>query len=332
MEKKAVSYVNIGSGLIFDRQGHIITRSSIVLGADHNTITLANGVQYPAEFVGHDPETGFAVLKIEGENLVPAKLGDSDRLSVGNWIIIIGNSLGVYPSVVVGSLSGLREDGIIQVSALLDPGNNGSPIFNTDGEIVGIVAARLNTGESSAEPFWGYNFSQTTLAYPINWIKRIAQDILEFGYVRKGWLGVVGKNDASKPEIKKVLANSPAQKVGLSVGDIIVKYSDKRVSDIEELARLVQYTQPGKVVSLQFLRNDQLKDVDIKIGEKTYANKPEFALDRTVPVPTSLLNRSLRTDSPNNSINWMERNQILEMRVNHLEKELAQLKKLLQEK
>lgn len=329
VEKKAITYINIGSGIIFDKNGHILTRSSIVLGSVSNSVTLANGEEYPASFVGHDPETGFAVIKIAGDGLKPAHLGSSDTISLGSWIIMIGNSLGVYPSVVLGSINGLRADGIIQVTANLEPGNNGSPIFNTKGEVIGVVAARMNTNEGVPQSFRASSFSYTILAYPINWIKRIAQDLIQFGHVRKGWLGVVGYHDGVNPRISEVIDNSPAHNAGLTVGDVIVRFSGKEVRSIAELAHLVEYSVPGKTVTLDYMRAGKLFNVDIEIGEKSVNDVASSELYQA-PNYSAFVDRAMKPWPHNYPLNWVERNQMLEMRIMNLEKELEKLKSMIE--
>lgn len=330
VEKKAVTYINIGSGIIFNDEGHIITRSSIVWGSESNTVTLSNGKEYPAKFVGHDPETGFAIIKIAGDDLKPAYFGNSDFIAPGSWIVMIGNSFGVFPSIVFGSINGLRNDGIIQISANLDPGNNGSPIFNTKGEVIGVVVARLNTYQGVPESLGGYNFSQTILAYPINWIKRIAQDIIQYGHVRKGWLGVVGYHDGMKLKIRKVNDNSPAHKAGLTVGDVIVKYSGKEINNITELAHLVEYTIPGETVTLDYRRAGKLFNVDITIGEKSVEGDSVSVDFRKFPISSTIINKTVKPQPQNYPINWIERNQRLEKRIVKLEKEIEKLKRMIE--
>ena len=330
VERKPVSYMNIGSGLILDNEGHILTRSSIVWGSETNIVTLSNGVEFKAKFVGLDPKTGFAVIKVISDGLNPVRLGDSDDMALGSWIIVIGNSLSVYPSVVLGSINGLRSDGIIQISVNLDPGNNGSPIFNTKGEVIGIVAARLNAAEDSPESFYGYNFSETNLAYPINWIKRIAQDIIQYGYVRKGWLGIIGYHDGKKPKIREIINNSPAQKAGLIPGDVIIKFTGKEVNNISELVRLVEYTNPDQTISLECLRNGKPLNVDIEMGEKTKSDTAEFQYLQNAPISSKFVNKTIKPMIQNYPTNWYQQRQMLETRIEILEKELMKLKNMLE--
>ncbi len=313
--KQSLSYINIGSGIVFDETGHILTRSSIVAGAESNLVTFSNGVESPAIFVGHDPETGFAVLKTQTEYLTPARLGDSNNIVPGAWNLMIGNSLGVYPSVVFGSINGIRNDGMIQISANLNPGNNGSPILNTKGEVVGLVAGQMSPRENLTDSFLESDFHATILAYPINWIKKITEDIIQHGYVRHGWLGVIGEPEGWKAKIKEIKKNSPAQQAGLVEGDVVVKFSDKNVNSISELARLVKYTPPGETVPVEYLRGEQTMYSNVKIGEwQIHDKKPETS----VPAAKNL------------TLTEQERNQWILGRINELEKELNQLKKLME--
>jgi len=314
--KQSLSYINIGSGIVFDAAGHILTRSSIVAGAESNLVTFSNGQESPAVFVGYDPETGFAVLKVNTESLTPARLGDSNNIVPGAWNLMIGNSLGVYPSVIFGSINGIRNDGMIQISANLNPGNNGSPILNTKGEVVGLVAGQMSRRESLTNSFLDYDFHATILAYPINWIKKIAEDIIEHGYVRHGWMGVVGEPEGWKAKIKEIKQNSPAQQAGLAEGDIVVKFSHRNVNSIAELARLVKYTPPGKTVPVEYMRGEDKMFANVQIGEWQIHNKPPS-------FPVAKKKENLTITEP-------ERNQWILSRINELEKELKQLKELIE--
>lgn len=323
IEKKAMPYMNIGTGIIFDDSGHILTRSSIVLGSELNTVTLADGTELPAELKGHDPETGFAVLKVEKQNLEPVRLGDSENVRLGSWNLIIGNSFGVYPSIVFGALNGVRDDGMLQISANLNPGNNGSPIINVDGEVIGLVAGLMNTGDGLLHSGNGYQFNSTTLAYPINWIRRIAEDIIEYGEVRKGWLGVVGYHEGKAAKIREIKNNSPAEKAGFREGDVIIRFANKRVSNISELARLVEYTNPGETVSVELLRNGKPMATAVQVGEKTGQST---SLDYNTLSNESVINENALTQGGTQKYPLS----LIEKRIDILEKELSKLKKLIE--
>ncbi len=327
-EKKSLTYINIGTGFLIDDRGHILTRSSNVLDALSTTVTLASGREYQASLIGHDPQTGFAILKIEARDIHPAKLGNSDKIGLGSWVLVIGNSLGVFPSVMLGMINGLRSDGLIQISANIDPGNNGSPVINTHGEIIGIVAARLNPpGASSTEVLYNARSSESVLVYPINWIQKIARDIIQYGHVRKAWLGVVGYQSGLRPEIKQVIPNSPAEKVGLKVGDVIIKYSGKNVRNVAELARLVEYSSPGEKVVLEFLRNGEPSTVEVELGEKA----PESSVENDFWTQPSIISTT-STLTPDHvlPVDLMRMNKKLEKRIHYLEEEVLKLKKQLE--
>jgi len=311
-----VSYINIGTGIIFNEQGHILTRSSIILGAEFIKVIFASQEEVTADFVGYDPETGFAVIKVAHSGLQPARLGNSDAVVPGAWNLMIGNSLGVYPSITFGTINGVREDGMLQISADLNPGNNGNPIFDVRGDVIGLIAGRLNVFDDGSL-LNGYARTHTTiLAYPINRIKRVAEDIIAYGYVRKGWLGVMGYYDSSTPKIGEIKHNSPAENAGLSEGDVIVKFSLRDVRSISDLARLVERATPGESVPLEYLRSGKRYQTVVKIGEKK--RKPSASAEQQG-------SRTLTTPIP---YPRHERNDFIVRRIEQIEHELQQLKKM----
>lgn len=331
IEKQDLTYLNIGTGVIIDDKGHILTRSSIVFGAESNIVTTASGEEVAAEFVGHDPETGFAVLKPnDGSNLAPAKLGKMEEIHLGKIVVIIGNSMGVFPSIDIGIINGLRDDNMIQISTNLNPGNNGSPIFNFNGEVVGVVAGKLNVGKSLPVLWQRSGAHELTLAYPIYRVKRIAEDLIEFGYVRKGWLGVVGYYDGQKPKIREIKQNSPAQKAGLLEGDIIAKYANREVRDITQLIHLVEATAPGQTIPLEYNREGQTYQTEIAIGEKSLPSNPYFGEVEYNRTGYSAFESSTQQILSSELGPLTEKNKLLEMRINYLESELEKLKKLIE--
>lgn len=331
-QKQAISYVNVGTGLIVDKEGHIVTRSSIVSDADYSSVTLANGEEIPAKFIGHDPETGFAVIKIAHADLKPAHFGRSEGIRPGSWIVMIGNSLGAFPSIDFGAINGLRSDGLIQISANLNPGNNGSPIISLKGEVIALVAGRINAQEHFVDPFKDPIYSGITLAYPIDWIKRIVEDLIQVGYVRKGWLGVVGYYDDRQPKIREIKENSPAQRAGLTKGDVIMNYADFKVENISELIRLVEYTSPGQTVTVEFMRDEKILKTDIEIGEKSRPTGSE--LSRRSPPTVSITNYgTTAAEVPQRfPLDLFEQNRLLEKRIERLEAALFKLQRTVQSK
>lgn len=323
-----VSYVNIGSGVILDEAGHILTRNSVVRGAGAILVTLSVGSEMVARLLSHDPETGFALLKVESEGLAAIHLGDSDEVLPGSLSLMVGNSLGVYPSIVLGAINAIRADGMIQLSAALTPGNNGSPIINLDGEVVGLVVGQVNTTVSGYESLPGFHVSPTILVYPSNRVRRIAADLIKYGRVRKGWLGVVGYHDGWKPKIRKIREDSPAQKAGLITGDVIVKFSGKEVGNIPQLAHLVEYSSPGETVAVEYQRSGQTMTTNVEIGEKAVrgsSDKEAFVWSQSSYVSNGF--EEMNAQDP--TIIALERHRLLEHRINELGRELDRLKKFL---
>ena len=329
-EKHAISYVNVGSGLIIDHLGHVVTRRSIVARSEYSTITLHDGTKLPAEFVAEDPETGFAILKIEAENLKPAQFGDIASVRPGSWVVMIGNSLGAFPSVDFGAVNGLRSDGLIQISANLNPGNNGSPIFDLEGRVIGVVAGRITATHDMSGSVQDVVYSEATLVYPINWVERITEDLIELGRVRKGWLGVVGYYDGWKPKIKAIKRNSPAERAGLVEGDVIINFANREVNSISELMRLVEFARPGEHVPLRFRRGGQVFETEVEIGEK---RRNHGVAGAVTPPPVKLIHAGDEETAAPLLQDWplelWERNEQLERRISALEKELYELRKKL---
>ncbi len=329
-EKQAISYLNVGSGLIVDTDGHVVTRRSIVAGSDWIHVMLHDGREVPAYFIGEDPETGFAVLRVKAEGLQPARLGRSYRVRPGTWTVMIGNSLGAFPSVEFGAVNGVRKDGFIQISANLNPGNNGSPVFDLEGEVIGLVIGRINAAQDLAGSFDDLLHSETTLVYPIDWVRRIAEDLIAVGHVRKGWLGVAGDFDAWQPRIKEVKADSPAQRAGLVSGDVILAFGGMAVGSLSQLMRMVEYTLPGETVTVRFRRDDEVLEVEVEIGERPAG--AGAGLSDGVP-GFDVIEVSNETTLPL-SLDWpqelLDRNQVLEKRVLELQRELNRLKKVLE--
>lgn len=329
-EVKEFSFVNIGTGVVFDESGHIITRSSIVLGALKNEVSFSNGMMLQAEFVGNDPGTGFAIIKVDPsklETLQPAKFSDSANVNAGSWNFIMGNALGVYPAIVIGTVNGVREDGMIQISANLSPGNNGSPIINLKGEVIGLVAGQLMPDGDIAVNWGRFGTSQTTMAYPCNWVKKIANDIIAYGYVKRGWLGVVGYYDGDRPKIRQIKANSPAQKAGLAEGDIVLKFSGRKIRNISHFAKIVENTSPGRLVKLEFMRADQIYSTEVELTEKRKTGNYSFSSDSLKS--QNVNSKVYELAGQKNNYQIQRRNQILVERVNYLEQELEKIKQQL---
>ncbi|RMD84308.1 MAG: DegQ family serine endoprotease [Candidatus Dadabacteria bacterium] len=268
----------VGTGVIIDKEGHIITNNHVIDGADEITVRTAGGKEFQAKVVGKDPKTDLAVIKINASNLKPAVFGDSDKLKIGEWVVAAGNPFGLDNTITAGIVSakGRSNVGIvdyenfIQTDAAINPGNSGGPLVNLKGEVVGINAAIF----SKSGGYMGIG-----LAIPSNMARYVADNLIKEGKVIRGWLGVMIQNlDEDLSEsfgykgvegalIGSVTKNSPAEDAGLKQGDIIVRYKGTKVKNVVHLRKLVAETKPGTKVKIEVVRNGRRLTKTVKIGE-----------------------------------------------------------------
>lgn len=267
-----------GSGVIVSRDGYILTNNHVVEGADNITVRTADGKEYPAKVIGTDPKTDIAVIKVDADGLKPAKLGDSDKVVVGEWVLAIGNPFELSNTVTAGIISargrsnvGLAEyEDFIQTDAAINPGNSGGPLVNLNGEVIGInTAIATRTGG-----YMGIGF-----AIPINMAKDIMDQLIKTGKVVRGWLGVYIQ--PITPDLKEqfdlktdegaliadVTKGSPAERAGLQRGDVIVKFQGERMKDPNQLRKAVAATPVGTVADVTVIRNGVERNFKVKIGE-----------------------------------------------------------------
>lgn len=265
----------VGSGFVMSREGYILTNNHVVEDADQIKVKLASGKEYDGKVVGRDPKTDLALVKVEGSSdLHPLKLGNSDDLEVGSWVVAIGSPFGLEQTVTAGIVSAKGRvigsgpyDNFIQTDASINPGNSGGPLINMKGEVIGINTAIIASGQ-------GIGF-----AIPINMAKEIAPQLQEKGHVTRGWLGVsiqevtpaLAKSFDLKEKkgalVAQVVSGSPAEKAGIEQGDVIVEFDGKEVTDSKDLPRLVASTPVGKSVSIKLWRNGKVLDRQVKVGE-----------------------------------------------------------------
>ena len=298
-ERKATA---LGSGFIIDKKGIIVTNNHVIQGAEDIIVSVNGSTEYNAKIIGTDPYMDLAVLQIESEEkFTPVNFGDSDKARVGDWVIAIGNPFGFGGSVTSGIISsrnrdiGLtRYDDFIQTDASINQGNSGGPLFNLDGEVIGINTAIIAPGQSGSI---GIGF-----AIPSNPAANVINQLVEFGETKRGWLGVriqeVTKEIADlenldKPEgalVASVSENSPADKAGIKAGDIILEFEGKRVSTMRVLPKLVAQTKVGKRVKLKIWRSQKLITKKVLLGRlessKEYKaeNKTESDISKYVKV------------------------------------------------
>jgi len=266
----------LGSGVIIDKRGLVLTNFHVVKGADEILIRLSDKREYRGQILGTDPKTDLAVVKFQPDHeITVASLGNSDALRVGEWAIAIGNPFGLDQTVTVGVISatGRSDVGIatyenfIQTDASINPGNSGGPLVNLKGQVIGVNTAIVAAGQ-------GIGF-----AIPINMVKRVVDQLVDKGKVVRGWLGValqplspdlaqsLGLAGTNGAVVGSTITGSPAAQAGLQQGDVIVAYDNTPVDDYRHVQRLVAETRVGKSVTLQIVRKKQKMDVAVTIAE-----------------------------------------------------------------
>lgn len=268
---------SLGSGFIISKDGYVITNNHVVKNADQVVVRLNDRRELLAEIVGTDERSDIAVLKIEGKNLPFVKLGDSTKLAVGEWVLAIGSPFGFDYSVTAGIVSAMGRSlpnenyvPFIQTDVAINPGNSGGPLFNLDGEVVGVNSQIY----SRTGGFMGLSF-----AVPINVVNNVYTQLKEKGRVSRGWLGVliqdVTRELAESFAMKKpygalvarVLPDSPASKAGVEVGDVIIRFDGNAVSSSSDLPPLVGGTNVNSSVPLQIIRRGKKKSLTVGIAE-----------------------------------------------------------------
>jgi len=280
----------LGSGVIVSKEGYILTNNHVIENADDIKVGLYDNRQFEAKLIGTDPLTEVAVIKIDGKDLPLARLGNSEKLDIGEWVLAFGSPLGLNSTVTAGIVSakgrsvGIIQDrdqeksagsyaieNFIQTDAAINPGNSGGPLVNINGEVVGINTA-IATGTGY---YAGYGF-----AIPINLAKKIMNDLVSKGYVTRAWLGIgmrpVDENMAERYKldrpkgilIDQIMEDSPAQKAGLKVLDILVKVDGKEMNQSNEVQNYIALKNPGDTVILTVVRDGTQKDVQVKLGQR----------------------------------------------------------------
>jgi Do/DeqQ family serine protease len=267
---------SLGSGLIIDKSGLILTNNHVVKDADEITVKFADKHEVKGKVVGTDPKTDLAVIRVSSkEDLPVAVLGDSDVLHVGEWAIAIGNPFGLDHTLTVGvvSATGRSEVGIatyenfIQTDASINPGNSGGPLLNIKGEVIGINTAIVASGQ-------GIGF-----AIPVNMARKVMGDLVKKGKVTRGWLGVgiqrltpeLAKSFGVNPDdgilVSQVMPKGPAEAAGLKTGDLILSVDGKPLKDPRQLQTMIAETDIGNSMTLSILREKEKHTIKVKVGE-----------------------------------------------------------------
>jgi serine protease Do len=281
---------SLGSGFIIDGEGYIVTNNHVIQGAEDITVILRDDTQLKAKLVGSDSRIDVAVLKVEPPNKKPlpaVKWGDSDKMRVGDWVIAIGNPFGLGHSVTAGIISArgrsLNQDALddyLQTDAAINKGNSGGPLFDAQGEVIGVNTAIYSPSGTNA----GLAFS-----IPSNQIKQAADQIREFGRVKRGWIGVsyqtvtddiadsFSLDRARGVLVANVVADGPAAKAGLKRNDIIISFGGQEVPDLRRFPRFVANARVGSTLDIVVWRQGKETPLKIRIGEQEEPEKQNVA-------------------------------------------------------
>ncbi len=277
---------SLGSGFVISEDGLIVTNNHVIEGADEVLVYLSDGKRLEADVVGVDRKTDLAVLRVDAEEPLPyASFGDSSSADVGDWVMAIGNPFGLGGSVTLGIVSARNRDinsgpydNFIQTDAAINRGNSGGPLFDMNGDVVGINTAIIARGGTSL----GIGF-----AVPVNLAKPIIGQLTEFGETRRGWLGIgiqrvsadialsLGQENAGGALVAEITEDGPSDGV-LREGDLILAFDGKEVTSMRALPRIVAETAVGKTVEVRILREGEEKVVEVELG-RLETNEQELA-------------------------------------------------------
>ncbi|WP_197922831.1 S1C family serine protease [Thiosulfatihalobacter marinus] len=271
----------LGSGFIISSDGLIVTNNHVIDGASTITIKFADGTEYDAKVVGADPLTDIALLDIEGSNLPTVAFGSSDAMRVGDEVIAMGNPFGLGGTVTTGIISAKDRninagpfDEFLQTDAAINRGNSGGPLFNNEGQVIGVNTAIFSPDGASA----GIGF-----AVPSDLVSKIVADLQDDGQIDRGWLGVqikpvseevatvLGLSDGEGTQIERVMEGTPAQKAGLKAGDIILSFGGADIAEARDLTRAVASTPPDTASKIEVLRKGERLMLDVTLANRATA-------------------------------------------------------------
>ena len=300
-------HTSLGSGFIIDSKGYIITNHHVIDGADEIIVKLSDNRQFNASIKGFDEMTDLALIKIEANDVLPfAKIGDSDKLEVGDWILAVGNPFGLGGSVTAGIVSAKSRDidagsydNFIQTDAAINQGSSGGPMFNMQGEVVGVNTAIFSSTGGSM----GIGF-----ATPINLSKFVVEQLMLKGRVERGWLGlkvstnsqaiVISDNQTFKEGVivSAISEESPASEAEMEAGDVVISINGKDVKDAKSFSRYVAETPIGSNIILRVWRNGQIKDINLTI--KSMPERKKNITDNKVAI-------KLESETPNGYVDTL---------------------------
>ena len=281
-KKRRVS--SLGSGFVIDPLGIVITNNHVVENAEEIIVNFSNGEKFKAELLGRDPKTDLAVLKVITDKKLPfVKFGDNTKARVGDWVIAIGNPFGLGGSLSVGVISAINRDinsgpydSYIQTDAAINKGNSGGPLFNLDGEVIGVNTAIISPTGGSV----GIGFS-----IPADMAQIVITQLREYGETRRGWLGVriqritedlaesLGLLRPRGALVSEIIPGGPADEAGMKQGDVIQSFDGKEVTEMRDLPRIVAETPIDKAVKVKVQRRGKVVTLKVKVGRLEESNQ-----------------------------------------------------------
>ncbi|MEE9552641.1 MAG: DegQ family serine endoprotease, partial [Gammaproteobacteria bacterium] len=295
---------SLGSGFILSNDGYVITNNHVIKDADKIIVRLNDRREFVAELIGTDERSDIAVLKIDANNLPTVRLGDSSNLKVGEWVLAIGSPFGFDHSVTAGIISAMGRSlpnenyvPFIQTDVAINPGNSGGPLFNLDGEVIGVNSQIY----SRTGGFMGLSF-----AVPINVVTNVYHQLRDKGHVSRGWLGVLIQDvtrelaesfGMEKPHgalVAKIIPDSPAEAAGFEVGDVILIFNKQSVSFSSDLPPLVGTTDIGSRVPVKIMRRGKTKTLHVKIAELPADDSKLASSGRSQSSPKNALNATVK--------------------------------------
>ncbi|MCX5592179.1 DegQ family serine endoprotease [Alcaligenes endophyticus] len=298
----------VGSGFIISDDGYILTNNHVVANANGIFVTLTDGKEYPAKIIGTDERTDVALIKIEAKNLPALKIGDSNTLKKGQWVLAIGSPFGLESTVTSGIVSAINRDTgdylpFIQTDVAVNPGNSGGPLINLSGEVVGVNSQIVSRSGG---------FMGISLAIPIDEAMRVVEQLKAHGRVTRGRIGVqitpvaedvakaLGLTDSKGALVSSVEENGPAAKAGIQAGDVILKFDGKKIDQMSDLPRIVGSVKPGENAPAEVWRKGKAVNVKIQVEEmpSNDAKPTPTASKDTAPSETDALGLSVEAVSP----------------------------------
>ena len=325
--KKAIRKIiskTIGSGFIYNQDGYIVTKNSIVEGADRIHVILFNGDSLSAELVAIDPDVDLAILRVNKRNLPAPEFAPPEDLHVGSWVIVMGKSIGFSTAISFGMVQGVSGKGFLRVGIQVWPGIIGAPILNFKGQIVGVVFAKVMPSEVSSAYSMENHFHEG-LALPIAQVRRRIDQLIATSRKRRGWLGITvsHKNGVSRMDtlvITHVFPNSPAFLSGIRAGDYIMEFNGNIVHNLTDLLNQINEQKPSSKVSFTLLRNGKRLSRIVVLGERPSLTKIQNI------VKTGFPTHSLGKTNRKNYALPQNQNRDILLRIQRLEREVRFLR------